>query len=114
MKSTYTVTFVDGSTEEVDADNGSQAKMDAQNRRVREVDPGGTMRPEDRKTHGRVKVVSVTEKGTGDASAGSTTSSREQRSTVTESDDERRARWEREDRERADQRERERRDRGQA
>jgi hypothetical protein len=100
MKAPYRVTFADGSTEEVEADNPSQAKLDAQNARIRSVDPGGTMFPADRKTHARVKVSSVAEIIGAAARATSDILRDRQRSRDTERDDRQTTQRDRNDRER--------------
>lgn len=61
MKGRYRVTFCDNTTEELDADNANQAKLSAKNDRIRRIDPGGTMRLEDRRTNPCVKVTKVEE-----------------------------------------------------
>jgi hypothetical protein len=62
MKSRYRISFVDGSTEEREAESATEAKLAAKRDRLNEIDPGRTMNPAaDRDGHPRVQVTKVEE-----------------------------------------------------
>jgi len=61
MKAPHKVTFDDGTTETVEADNPDQAKQMAKAERVRRLNPGGTLSRADVSSHGSVKVSRVEE-----------------------------------------------------
>ena len=60
-KSWYEITFADGSTERVEADDATAAKTQAKNARIAKVDPGRSMLRADLTKHDQVKVSGVTE-----------------------------------------------------
>jgi hypothetical protein len=61
MEGRFSVTFDDGTVEEVLAENATAAKAIARTKRVRDLDPAGSMPKADVMGHGSVKIAKVVE-----------------------------------------------------
>jgi len=62
MQGHFRTHFEDGTFEETEAVNSSEAKLAAKNKRYNEVDPSRTQfQPADRERHPRIKVTKVEE-----------------------------------------------------